>query len=727
MSAAVPGQALRPSTKPSHLAEYRPYIENYPWTREKRITFLIGIDFGTIHSTSVVAVADKGHQLLAGSAKLKSTPVGTGEYNSHRIPSKIAIFHYHAEALGRKPRCAMLFGHAVDHALENGKIRDKDVVDLLKLFLFPEYAGSENGTHDPLMRQTRESHERLVNKIKTKYQGQVLYVQPEHGEWGSKTVNNTEDVIVAYFEFIWQETLGRIAEQMEIRQNSGKAWENLRKILKQESHVAVSVPMSWGETTQNRFLELLGRAGLPSSTTIVPEAVAAALCHFDNTSELGDDKDEPLNMIVADIGGATVDVAGVSKYFLDGSARFREIVKQKGILHGSLKLNEYMARHVGEAFGVWGLESVLVELGWTRDKWFRHIKDGFETAKRSFDITENGKEYYRIELPRIDSSADLDYARSFAQHANFILDDTGLWVSSGFIKAVYDTWLQEIIKVIRESCDEYAEKFPNGVSPLLALCGYGSLPPYVLRKCKEEFPKQQVVLVERGEIPLIAMGNIVTLRRADLFYDVLARYSYGIRVDIPWEHVDATSQTDGQLDADRGGDGKYLPDRAAWIIRQGQSLVGPKRLFFLEGRTRLTGSYPFHWDIDILSSSHPEVVGAEKYAAVSRAIEAEKIQVVERYPVGLTYNICGCKSMKSPPGMPGKKTIEIEYRVKMDCTGISPTLSLYIPAKDGTFKKRLDENWEKEDRYTKILDISLGPIHAHTVFGDHPRAQLDRA
>ncbi|OQV01323.1 hypothetical protein CLAIMM_06704 [Cladophialophora immunda] len=317
-----------------------------------------------------------------------------------------------------------------------------------------------------------------------------------------------------------------------------------------------------------------------------------------------------------------------------------------------------------------------------------------------------------------------------ARHPDFKLTPQGLHVDKSQVRTVYDKWLDGIFKIIDRSLDQFRKLHPDARPPLLALCGWGSLPPYILQKYKEKFSENNPILIEQQETSLIAQGNFATLTRADLFFKVPARESYGIRYEMLWKDVDAACQENQELEAARTEDGIWLPDRALWVVRKGESLVCPKGLFFVEGRTRVKAeaygaSFPFRWNLDILASGHDEILGTERYGAVSTAIANGRIRVVKALSIEIRQQDCKIKPTPGSQNFTEPCSLEFAFRIRVDCSTICPTMFISIPKERGVFKKRLDEYWREDPKECHTISVPLGLLHAHATLQGNSGVRLD--
>ncbi|OAG42416.1 hypothetical protein AYO21_03292 [Fonsecaea monophora] len=718
---AIPASTMTPT-------DVQTMIKNYPWSPGSGITLLLSLDFGTVHSTAAVQIVQESCGSVSGNVKFKEGLfVGTRQRQSHRVPSKVAITSRCARALGKPKRCVLIFGHDVDKALEDGCITNENVFDLLKLFLFPEYASDDSAAAgDRLMKLTRAKHDALIEKIARVHGGKVLYRDRlDEPEW---EVRDMGDVVVAYLHFIWHNTLLEVAHKYNIdTDNPNPEFENLRQIFANKMHVAVSVPTVWQRETQEHFLNLLGRAGFPGSTAVVSEAVSAAIGHLNMISDFESHTSESENMIVADIGGATLGVAGVRKYFRDGLARFGEIVPEKGAINGSLLVNQAIKEYLDDKTNRQTLKTVLKHLDWKEDEWSQHIKDGIEEAKRLFKNTDST---CLIPLPRLGWVRDLEPQICRGLLPGSQLTVNGLIIGNDVLIKIHDEWLKEIVHVIRECQNDFQQRYPKQPLPALKLCGWGSLPRHVLQKCTDVFPGVPVTLLEDQVTPIVANGNLVTLLRADLFFEVPACRSYGIRHDIPWQEVDEAHQRRSELQEARTDDGDYLLDRALWVVEKGQSLIHPTKTFTVQSKKRLSApnmkeAFPFEWDIDIVASDSLHVGSTDKYVSVSQALAANTIQIVGRHSMTIHQQDCKIKAIRWDPALQEPAYIEFEFRVRVDCSTIRPHIHISIPKSNGIFREKLAATGKGKSEPCHRISASLGSFLAHTTFHDNEKARLD--
>ena len=169
-------------------------------------------------------------------------------------------------------------------------------------------------------------------------------------------------------------------------------WEGLNKcalvkdveqIFRRETQAAMSVPATWNNVTQDHFLELMHRAGFPRSTAIVSEAISVGTYFLNQSSALAWGGGTVRDNLIIDIGGLTVDAAGLRKYTEAGKAKIVQTVAPIGSFDGALLIPHILMQRFVDRAGK-GFESLMNNLGTTKKTFTEKVRKGLEVAVRSF-------------------------------------------------------------------------------------------------------------------------------------------------------------------------------------------------------------------------------------------------------------------------------------------------------------------------------------------------------
>ncbi|KAJ9607571.1 hypothetical protein H2200_007649 [Cladophialophora chaetospira] len=663
------------------------------------LTFQCGLDIGTTTSSGAIDIAkisDEATEENVPLARIEVTQNGNGDF---WIPTKAAIIHRSRnKELGGNDTCEMVFGHDVDKGLKDGSIREEDVFDLIKYMMLSEYRRTKRGRRklrkDRIVAKVRKSHFRLCKKIREMYGGVVEVEDMLTNSTLEAKIRRIDDVMVAYLGFFRRCALLQLAETMEIKLDGSDDHliKKLEYVIERMSHVAASVPAIWPKKGQDRFVNLLGRARFPKSTVIPSEPASAALYDFTTTSSIFDSDGSSQNLLVSDTGGGSADVIVIRKYRRNGKARFGAIGSARGSRNGSLQLSQMLEKCLFKKLGP------IMRSGLSTGQYAdfcKQLKHGIELQKRTFDNRE-AELSIRIPVLRRKEASRINQAR--LRQLGFRLEDCLIVLSTTIFKDAFDQWLKRLVDLSLAALDEFYEKYPNESLREIALCGRGAFPPYVLERCKELLPGFNVRLIEDKNVPIIAQGNFVTLSRGDLFSNVVARNSYGIRYDMPVDKkVRSHPKYKKWLEKGLTEDGDFLRDRLLWFIKKGANLFDPKT----PGNDDAVDSFelPFR-----------------------KLKQIGQVFTVLRFKWVMHQKDVGIAAMKNLEGFP---YIDFDFRGRVHFNKLRPTLVLSIPASGGMFTSRLTKDWTEtvEDCYGQ--KIQLGHVYTHANLSGNREAKLD--
>ncbi len=695
-----------------------------PWVRDLGLTIVAGLDFGATHASIVFDTPrDRSGKKVAGTSYLARFVVEPLP-KLFRIPTKVAIVpNSHRASLRGLHGCSMIFGTDVDQALSSGTIKSWMATELLKLIFHSEYPVSEDDpsfdTSDPLLQKAMKDHTRFCKIIREQHGGKVTIRDPLTGMVSEMRINDMDDVVQAYLNFVWRSARMKFASFIGINvdrpsRRDQASIAGIKRIFRDETQVATSVPAIWTETTMDRFQAILSRAGFPTSTVIQSEAVAATTYHFNQASLLGLGGTGTEDFLCLDVGGYTLDGAGVRRVYRNGRAKIVQTVPAMSAFDGILKIKAILERIVKEKAGT-EFEGFLKSMGMDQETFVDRVCRAFEFASRKFDNnnTEMSVRFcYKdsLRLSRLLMPQNLIGLMTFsAEEVSF---------GRQLFEEVFDEWLERVLDFILALIEAYRKTCPHG-TPLLGLSGHGSLAPIILPKIRTLLARVQAGVridgVEDRNRPSVAHGNFIGLTRSDCLLDRRARTSYGIRHDI---HEDTLSDNDlffGELYRDKSTD-EVLLDRVFWVVERGTPLSLANANLVTEGtktfqveHTVNKSRYPIVWPIKLVVSGHDGMIGKDRYQLFQKAEAAGHVEQVLEVEMVITAADCKMKAIRNGQQL---STLECKFRARVCLNKLQPRLVISIP-KNGKFVKPISPEWRENSEPCQSIEIPLLHLCSH--------------
>lgn len=444
-------------------------------------------------------------------------------------------------------------------------------------------------------------------------------------------------------------------------------------------------------------------------------------------------------MIVIDIGGATVEGAAVRKYVKDGKEEFVRTDQAASSWNGALKLITLFKHKIqnlaGDKFHLF--EESLRKPDETSIQWFW---DDFDIAKRTFNNRDDQIQKLQIPMRQKVMPADIHIPPTLLKHLEFSSKDKCFFLSYELVKAIFDEWLNDVVDLIVDFIVNLNSRCAES-RPWVALCGWGSLPPYILTEIRSRLAQKkhdvQVECIEIRTQSIVAQGNFINLMCQDLFSVQLARKSYGILCDIPVDHIPPSIDIRlGRQTAKIGGK-TFLCRRVLWVVKKGTELstsegtltqaVQATKIFTQPNTPR--SMFPLDWNIDLVVSSHDDVTTDDTYQfqSIEELVAASKAEIEDGSAGTIYGHSSGLTSrLVDPADKSQGRFVEFKFRVRMDFQDQVPKLVMCI-ARGGEFQSPLTPNWtekrEKEDCTT--IEVDVGGLFTHATSRGVMEAQID--
>ncbi|KIW18913.1 hypothetical protein PV08_03202 [Exophiala spinifera] len=473
----------------------------------------VAVDFGT--ATSSVC-----YDILSPFATLLTCPQATNillnEKGSHRVDTVAAIWQPVAQPTSP---CQLVFGSTACET-PPGEFKLIGRLNLMKLHLLSKH-------YDVGVQNLREEHQHVIDSICNTTSGGLCRIyDPLRRTYSTHTINSVSRVIVEFLRFLLRSTMAHFAQKYALDVSM------VDTIFKEKVDVAMSMPTvsTWEKDMLDKFRELLHDAGLPQTTFIFSEAKSAAIFHVWQKAQA--EKPKGVVSIIVDIGCGTTDYSCLYPYHVASnrtSYKLGEVIPGTGSCDGSQQLNEKfkaLLRHHLDG----KIAELVPEFQGDEYQVLEAFERGFELVKRTYN---DSKPEYHI-VPMFDES--YLFQPPNAEIQGFRIEDDRIVLKGVVMRRIFDEWLERIIRVLKEQLKSVREKYEGTMPLFIGLTGWGSLPPYVLRKIRESFDSISVQLMETKDGSAVAQGNFLELATEDLATLIQSRTWYGIRAEygIQW-------------------------------------------------------------------------------------------------------------------------------------------------------------------------------------------------
>ncbi|ORY19539.1 hypothetical protein BCR34DRAFT_609684 [Clohesyomyces aquaticus] len=357
---------------------------------------------------------------------------------------------------------------------------------------------------------------------------------------------SAQEVAADYLRLLWDYA------KEEIRKGTGMDdWQEVYSL-----KVVVTVPAVWSPRAKERTKEAAKSAGLPDDLTLVVEPEAAALTVLkeradDGTLEVGE------VFVVCDAGGGTVDLISYKVRSVQ-PLELEECAVGTGDLCGSI--------FVDTAFE----KFIKVKVG---DKQYDNIRERWKT-KMLRDFDEKVKRNFSSDTKM--SSIELRDVQDDAQQG---IEDETILLHPNELRTVFDMVCGQVVNLVEKQIAEVAH---NGLSvkTILLVGGFGAnryLYHRILSSCRTIDEKMTVIQLKdawsaicRGAC-LWGLEHSSQGSQAPTVKTRLARYSYGICRDLPWDPKNKSfSEQDKKKDTAHGG--LLAKDQMVWFIEKGDPI-----------------------------------------------------------------------------------------------------------------------------------------------------------
>lgn len=362
-----------------------------------------------------------------------------------------------------------------------------------------------------------------------------------------------EDVAADYLSKIWQYT------KDDISRVRGEDWSDIYTV-----RAVLTVPAIWSDSAKDRTLRIAKAAGLPDNVSLVSEPEAAALAVLREKKEEG----EPLCVgdcfVVCDAGGGTVDLISYKICSLE-PFQVEECAVGDGGLCGSVYLDQAFEKYI---------RTIVGESQWKglKSKSKQKMMNEFEMSiKRCY--TGDDKQF-SVDLQDVEDNASVG------------IDDETITLKSSTLKTIFDHVIGQILRLVEKQIDEVSDK-GNFVKAILLVGGFGTN-RYMHQQLNEAYRTIGIrVLQTTGGWSSICRGATMWglehsqphhasgPSRPKTVVSRIARYSYGIRCTLPFDH------SKGHLPQDRFMDVKgewRANNQMIWKLRKGEKVEEGREL-----------------------------------------------------------------------------------------------------------------------------------------------------
>ena len=457
----------------------------------------VGVDNGTVNSCTCFGPAILGQ---SPAELLKQRYYGHDQGHA-QSPTKAAFYRDNISMQWK-----LVFGTRVDELLAQGEILEDQVLKLLKLDVVPQdHPCRKDALTTRWLDRVQQDHNHAFQIYLTPRRRFSVY-DPFTDTWIPCEIKTTLCVLREYLRF----QLQLVKKEIHSSPDCTFTEEEVESIIINRTDIAVSVPAMSNQAMRNTYRCLLAAAGYPRSTFITSEAKSSAISYAMKLMQ------EPKGtvsrllrgpIVVADIGGATLDLTVVSVNKIDPKPEIEERATSSGSMLGSGVLNvifiRYMKAQLGEE-----LDQAAKRNGLSVEMFLSRLARDFEIVKCIFTNDADQTKW------RVQSNDELSLWMPDLPESTNICTDGGLVLSSKALKHVFGQWLDRVFADIKKYVKGHKD-LRSRSSFMLAFTGRGMLPPYVqdgLRtRVKNELGKKvSVQFYELPDVSTVAEGGYVS-------------------------------------------------------------------------------------------------------------------------------------------------------------------------------------------------------------------------
>lgn len=381
-----------------------------------------------------------------------------------------------------------------------------------------------------------------------------IHLEPNHkyAQWDKNSneflggKKSARDIAADYLRMLWS-----YAEE-DIRKHGLNNWKDIYAV-----KVIITVPAMWTHTAKEYTKQAAQAAGLPTNLTLVSEPEAAALAVFRDKANKGESLQADDVFVVCDAGGGTVDLISY-KIRKSDPLEIEQCAVNDGDLCGSTFVDRGFEKFVRTKIG----DTKYYEI---RAKYRNKMLLDFDVqVKRNF-VGDDKKA--SVELRTVEDNP-----------TEGIIDEQ-IQLSGSCVRTIFDHVCNQIVRLVESQIDEVEEKDLK-VKAVLLVGGFGASKylHHRLENAKKIKDQNIQVIQNKGAWSSICRGATLwglehSERAAEMGHGPtvrarLSRYSYGVRMDIPFD-----SKKHSERDKAQNAWGGYVAkDQMCWLVDKGDRI-----------------------------------------------------------------------------------------------------------------------------------------------------------